>query len=194
MVMSKQDKTDYKRKFNEENYSRVGLYLKEDVKKALDAHRAKTGESMNALINRAIMEIIKNETSCCDNDVFGTIPNYSGTAIYALVDDQGKKYIGSSTDLKRRLLFHASHVKTLLRDGNDGFLCSKMQEAILAGRKFRVEVLEMLPSEISKEELNNKEYYWLEKEGGLEATYNMKPIKQMYCQPGDILEHVEERK
>ena len=29
MAMSQQEKTDYKRKFNEEKYDRVGLYLKQ---------------------------------------------------------------------------------------------------------------------------------------------------------------------
>lgn len=56
MVMSKMEKTNYKRKFNEENYARIGLYVKPEVKAALEAHKTATGESVNAFINRAIGE------------------------------------------------------------------------------------------------------------------------------------------
>jgi hypothetical protein len=59
--MSNQDKTDYKRKFNADNYDRVGLYIKKDLKKKMDAHRAKTGESMNAFITRAISEQMERD-------------------------------------------------------------------------------------------------------------------------------------
>ena len=61
MVKSKQEKTDYKRKFNEDNYKRVGLYMKEDVKKAMDEHRFTTGESANGFINRAIVETMERD-------------------------------------------------------------------------------------------------------------------------------------
>ena len=61
MVMSKQDRTDYKRQFNKENYARIGIYVKKDVKVKLDAHLAKTEESMNAFINRAISEQMERD-------------------------------------------------------------------------------------------------------------------------------------
>ena len=61
MVMSNQDKTDYKRKFNEDNYARVGLYIKKELKEKMDAHRAKTGESMNKFITRAISEQMERD-------------------------------------------------------------------------------------------------------------------------------------
>jgi hypothetical protein len=61
MGMSKQDKTNYKRKYNEENYKRIGLYVSDEVKKALEAHRDETGESINAYINRLIAEDMKGE-------------------------------------------------------------------------------------------------------------------------------------
>ena len=61
MVMSNQDKTDYKRKFNEDNYARVGLYIKKELKEKMDAHRVKTGESMNKFITRAISEQMERD-------------------------------------------------------------------------------------------------------------------------------------
>ena len=61
MVMSKQDKTDYKRKFNEENYIRKTVYLKKEVNDAFEEHRARTGESFNAYVNRLIDEDMKGE-------------------------------------------------------------------------------------------------------------------------------------
>jgi hypothetical protein len=63
MSKTTQEITNYKRKFNEENYNRVGVYMKEADKLALDAHLAITGESMNAFINRAIKETIQNDNS-----------------------------------------------------------------------------------------------------------------------------------
>ena len=56
MVMSTQDKTNYKNQYNKENYHRIGLYVKEDIKNMLEAHKQKTGESVNAYINRLIAE------------------------------------------------------------------------------------------------------------------------------------------
>lgn len=61
MVKTKQELTDYKRKFNDDNYVRIGLYVKPDLKTALEEHRATTGESMNAFINRAIRETIERD-------------------------------------------------------------------------------------------------------------------------------------
>ena len=61
MVMSKKEKTDYKRKFNEENYARIGIYMKHEQKEILQKHIDTTGESMNAFINRAISEQMERD-------------------------------------------------------------------------------------------------------------------------------------
>lgn len=61
MVMSKQDKTNYKNQYNKENYARIGLYVRKDVKAALEARKATTGESVNSYINRLIEEDMKGE-------------------------------------------------------------------------------------------------------------------------------------
>lgn len=61
MVMSKMEKTNYKRKFNEENYARIGLYVKPEVKDALETHKRETGESVNAFITRAISEQMERD-------------------------------------------------------------------------------------------------------------------------------------
>lgn len=170
----------------------IRVVVTDDEHAAIKAYSEKHGESMNAFIKNLVMKTIKYKKPETEykNDIFGIIPNYTGSAVYSLVDDCGKKYIGSTSNLKRRINFYSSCIKRLLHDGADGFLCAKMQKAILEGRTFRLEVLEMFPDGISEEELNNKECFYLEQEGGLEKTYNMKPIK-LKCQPGDILEHVE---
>ena len=61
MAMSQQEKTDYKRKFNEEKYDRVGLYLKQGEKEqwqaAADAQGAK---SLSEFIKQCVNEKISN--------------------------------------------------------------------------------------------------------------------------------------
>ena len=59
--MSQQDKTNYKRKYNAENYERIGLYVpngKKDIWKLLSS---KNGMSLNAYIIQAIEEKIERE-------------------------------------------------------------------------------------------------------------------------------------
>ena len=41
MAMSQQEKTDYKRKYNEKKYSRIGLYLPPEEKEAWQAEADK---------------------------------------------------------------------------------------------------------------------------------------------------------
>ena len=188
MVTSKRQ-LEYAKKYLGK-FDEIKIRVPEGEKDKIKEYAVNLGESMNSFIISAINEAMTKKPATTENEIFGVIPNYSGTAVYALIDDEGKKYIGSTMNLNQRILFHASHIRTLIRDGKDGHLCAKMQNAILSGKKFRVEVLEMFPGGLSKEELNNKEYFYLEKEGGLDATYNMKPIKLLNCQPGDILEHV----
>lgn len=62
-------------------------------------------------------------------------PNYSGMGVYALVDESGKMYIGSSIDCKRR--FH-EHEKNL----ENGIETKSMQDAYNQGITFHGEILE----------------------------------------------------
>ena len=58
MAMSKQEKTDYKRKFNEEKYDRVGLYLKQGEKErwqaAADLQEISLSEFIKRCVNNSI--------------------------------------------------------------------------------------------------------------------------------------------
>ena len=61
MAMSKQEKTDYKRKYNEEKYERIGLYLFPDEKKEWKEAAKSNGMSLNEFI-----KICVNEKISCD--------------------------------------------------------------------------------------------------------------------------------
>lgn len=61
MAMSKQEKTDYKRKFNEEKYDRVGLYLKQGEKERWQAAADEQVISLSEFIKRSVNEKISHE-------------------------------------------------------------------------------------------------------------------------------------
>lgn len=58
MTMSQKEKTNYKRKFNEEKYDRVGLYLKQGEKErwqaAADAQKISLSEFIKRCVNEEI--------------------------------------------------------------------------------------------------------------------------------------------
>ena len=172
-------------KYIKNAYDELKIRVPKGEKELFQQMAKEAGKSLNSFI----YELLKNELQKEENrkhkiqmsevkTVLQGIQNdYEGAAIYALVDNHGKKYIGATSNLKRRLLFHENHIKQLLVYGIDGYVCKKMVDAILEGETFHVEVLEMFPDGISQEELNDKECYYLEQAGGLDATYNMKGIK-----------------
>ncbi|MCI9408617.1 MAG: hypothetical protein HFJ89_02250 [Oscillospiraceae bacterium] len=53
--------TDYKRKFNSENYDRIELTVKKGKKDMLKKHAADCGETLNGFINRAISETVERD-------------------------------------------------------------------------------------------------------------------------------------
>lgn len=53
--------TDYKRKFNSENYDRIELTVKKGKKDMLKKHAADCGETLNGFINRAITETVERD-------------------------------------------------------------------------------------------------------------------------------------
>lgn len=58
MAMSQQEKTDYKRKYNEEKYARIGLYLSPDEKKKWKSAAESEGVSLIGFIRRCVNEKI----------------------------------------------------------------------------------------------------------------------------------------
>ena len=61
MEMSQQEKTDYKRKFNEEKYDRVGLYLKQGEKERWQVAADQQNISLSEFIKRCVNEKISHD-------------------------------------------------------------------------------------------------------------------------------------
>lgn len=105
------------------------------------------------------------------------IPEYNGAAIYALVDDNGKRYIGSTLRLRDRISQHNSMMKTVRKNSPNGLVSYKIANAVLEGHTFRCEILAMINTNVSKHELEEIERIFLKHFGGIENTYNCIPIK-----------------
>lgn len=56
MAMSQQEKTDYKRKYNEDKYARIGLYLTPDKKVQWQAAADAQGISLSEFIKQCVNE------------------------------------------------------------------------------------------------------------------------------------------
>lgn len=54
MTMSQQDKTNYKRRYNEANYSRIGLYLPPEEKDRWQNEAKKQGLSLSEFIKSCV--------------------------------------------------------------------------------------------------------------------------------------------
>lgn len=61
MAMSQQEKTDYKRKYNEEKYARIGLYLPPEEKEAWQASADAQKISLSEFIKRCVNEKISQD-------------------------------------------------------------------------------------------------------------------------------------
>lgn len=96
--------------------------------------------------------------------------------IYALIDNNGKRYIGSSKNIKNRVYFHNIHFKLFLRDGVDGYVNPAMKEALANGLRFRCEVLASFNCDMSSRELREVERVFIAKYGGIDALYNYSVI------------------
>jgi len=105
------------------------------------------------------------------------IPEYNGAAVYALVDDNGKRYIGSTLHLKDRIKQHKAMMRTVYNHGPNGFVNPKITSALLEGLTFRCEILVMINTDVSKYELEEMERVFVKHFGGTNNTYNCKPLK-----------------
>lgn len=61
MAMSQQEKTDYKRKFNEDSYDRIGLYLPKGKKQRYIDIAKSRNVSLSAYIVEALEEKIERD-------------------------------------------------------------------------------------------------------------------------------------
>lgn len=104
--------------------------------------------------------------------------DYNGCAIYSLVDNKNKRYIGQSTALRSRLKEHHYQLNRASKhEDAEVTENKKLVDAVRSGETFRVEVLKIMP--LLESNINNLRYWekhYLEKYGGLENTYNSAPI------------------
>lgn len=130
-----------------------------------------------------LIETLLNGVVCKENQahktkkppIISNIPDYNGAAVYALIDDKGKAYIGSTLHLKMRIMQHNSMMRTVCPGSRNGLVNSKIASAILEGRTFRCKVLVKVYEQVSKHELEDIERVFINHFGGNENTYNMKP-------------------
>lgn len=111
-----------------------------------------------------------------DNYIISDVPTVAFGGIYSLIDENGKRYIGSSKNIKSRVSFHNTHFKNFLRDGADGFVNPAIKDALKNGSRFRCEVLASFNCELSSRELREIERVFIAKFGGYDALYNCSVI------------------
>ena len=56
-------KTDYKNKWQQENKERINLVVDKGQKDVIKAHAEACGESVNAFINRAVLETMERDNA-----------------------------------------------------------------------------------------------------------------------------------
>lgn len=102
-------------------------------------------------------------------DILHDIPGCTGVGIYCIIDDvDGRKYIGQSINIFRRLLQHKAAMET-------GQCNAKITQAIMDGHTFHAKVLEELPASISHYDLLIKENEWITKENSVVDGFNDNP-------------------
>lgn len=99
------------------------------------------------------------------NKIKGII-DYTGAAIYSIVDDtNGKVYIGSSANVSRRIKQHNYVMKI-------GRCSTKLQEAVDCGHVFHAEVLEEIPAGKDYFYMFEREAEWIKKLDTIRLGYN----------------------
>lgn len=100
--------------------------------------------------------------------------DYDGAAIYSLVDQDGKRYIGQAMHLQKRLHQHRIALNKVARDGTtDVAEGMELKDAVLSGKRFHVEILKKLDWQYAtKNMLDYWEGYYFREFGGFKETYN----------------------
>lgn len=97
------------------------------------------------------------------------IPDYDGIGVYSIINEQtGKRYIGSSKNVAKRLYQHLISFRT-------GKCNEKFQEDIINGHTFKTEILEKLPYGINQFDMFGKESFYIAKYNCIEQGYNLAP-------------------
>ncbi len=96
------------------------------------------------------------------NKFITNIPEYDGIGVYALINNQtGKMYIGSSQNIRRRIIQHKSSPP------------SAIKEDIQQGNTFSVKILEMLPYGCNQFDMFNREAHFIQHYDTLNIGYNL---------------------
>lgn len=95
-----------------------------------------------------------------------TLPTYNGVGIYALIDDNGKLYIGSSTKVRNRLRHHIS----MLFQGKHH--STMLQQYFSEGGRVSFAILEELPPTTSADDLLIKEGHYISEYDSINNGYN----------------------
>lgn len=100
--------------------------------------------------------------------------DHTGAAIYSLVDSEGKRYIGQTKNLKRRLYLHHQSLNAIYNQKNPlSMEGKKLFEAAKHGTEFNVEVLKVIPwYEVTENNMRFWEKFYVDLCGGLNNTYN----------------------
>ena len=130
MPMSKKEKTDYKRRFNEENYDRVSVYLKEGEKEAWKKKAAESGEkSLGNYIKKCVegkmrKYYVRTEIGAV-NSMSGCIVAPGSTAVLApFYGETLQEAVDGNVDLLIKLvkssnetvLSHSDHAEITVRE------------------------------------------------------------------------------
>ncbi len=108
----------------------------------------------------------------CECFPITNIPEYEGAAIYALIDEDGKAYVGSTKNLRSRIRQHNGLMRMILKHGISGLISKNLGEAVVSGKTFRCEILAKINIEMSKREIETIENVFIRHYGGYNKTYN----------------------
>ena len=118
------------------------------------------------------------------NNLIINIPNYEGIGVYSLTNNEnGKIYVGSSINVKARILQHLYSFHSL--NCNQKFI-----QDLNNDNTFSARIIEKCPYGISEYELRKREYFYIKKYNSWKSGYNITPgnyldpkLKQKYILP-----------
>ena len=88
-------------------------------------------------------------------EVISNIPNYTGIGVYSIIDTEtGKKYIGSSKNVRKRIIQHAKSVEN--GTGN-----KELCDAYKQGHILKCELLETIPYGVNTYFLLDRERFFI---------------------------------
>ena len=105
---------------------------------------------------------------------------YRGPGVYALIDPNGKAYIGSSKNVRSRIQAH--RINAEFQEN------IKLQQCMKDGTPFYAILLESLDSTADKYDLDFKEGQWLSLYGDIHNTYNQMKISNLL--PPELLRNL----